>query len=226
MPYIQRHPAPEPSWRSDRVSELPCIRARCTVIDSDLGAWSELMPGCRVEATTLGDYSYCAGDVDVMHARIGRFCSIASHVRINPGNHPMERVTQHHCTYRRAQYGFAARDDADFFAWRAQHPVTIGHDVWIGHAAIIMPGVSIGTGAVIGAAAVVTRDVPDFAIVAGVPATFRRWRFEESIRTALLHSAWWEWGHATLHARFAELDDPVSFAARYGSERSTARPPT
>lgn len=216
MPHIQRHPDPTVRWRSDALSELPCIRERCTVIDSDLGAWTELMPGCRVESSTLGDYSYLAGDVDVMHARIGRFCSIASHVRINPGNHPMDRVTQHHCTYRRAQYGFAASDDTTFFAWRAEHPVVIGHDVWIGHGAIIMPGVTIGTGAVIGAAAVVTRDVSDYAIVVGVPGTVLRYRFAEPIRVALLRSAWWEWDHATLRARLAELDDPVAFAARYG----------
>ena len=61
-------------------------------------------------------------------------------------------------------------DDAEIFAWRRQHRVTIGHDVWIGHGAILLPGVSVGLGGAIGAGAVVTKDVAPYTIVAGNPA--------------------------------------------------------
>ena len=71
----------------------------------------------------LRDYSYAAGTDGVIHyAQIGKFCSIASHVAINPGDHPMGRVTHHHLTYRRRQFGLAPQDDAEFFDWRRAKP--------------------------------------------------------------------------------------------------------
>lgn len=215
---IHEVPGETGPWRSDQLSELPCIRPGNRVIASQLGSWTELMPGCWVENCVIDDYSYLAGDVDAIHARIGRFCSIASHVRINPGNHPMERVTQHHCTYRRRQYGFADQDDTEFFAWRAAQPVVIGHDVWIGHGAIIMPGITIGHGAVIGSAAVVTKDVPDYAIAVGVPARVIRQRFPAATAAALLRIAWWDWDRATLCRRHAELQDLATFIQRYDQQ--------
>ena len=156
--------------KNKRLSEETTIRDRSIVNNSSLGAWTELGENTLMEDTSFGDYSYTAGDAQIIYAEIGKFCSIASHVRINPGNHPMWRVTQHHSTYRGAQYGFAENDDSEFFNWRKEHKVIIGHDVWIGHGAIVMPGVTIGTGAVIGAGAVVTKDVPDNVVVAGNPA--------------------------------------------------------
>jgi hypothetical protein len=198
------------------LSETPHIHPGCLVEDSTLGPWTELMPGTVLRHSTLGAYSYIAGAADVVWTDIGNFTSIASSVRINPGNHPMGRATQHHCTYRRAQYGFGP-DDAAFFAWRAAQRVRIGHDVWIGHGVIVMPGVAIGTGAVVGAGAVVTKDVPDYTIAVGVPAKPIRRRFDDSTCAALLRSQWWMWDHATIAARLPEMDDPAAFAARYGA---------
>jgi phosphonate metabolism protein (transferase hexapeptide repeat family) len=137
-------------------------------------------------------------------------------VRINPGNHPMDRVTQHHMTYRRVEYGFADTDDEAFFEWRRARKCVIGHDVWIGHAAIVMPGVSIGTGAVIGSGAVVTKDVPAYTIAVGVPARPIRKRFSDDVIEALQRIAWWNWDRATLEERFAELNDVNAFVAKYG----------
>ncbi|MGD1997614.1 MAG: CatB-related O-acetyltransferase [Candidatus Dependentiae bacterium] len=72
-------------------------------------------------------------------------------------------------------------------------PTIIGHDVWVGYRAVIMPGVHIGHGAIVAAFSVVTKDVPAYAVVAGVPARFKRWRFDESTRTRLLTIRWWDW---------------------------------
>ena len=71
--------------------------------------------------------------------------------------------------------------------------VIIGNDVWVGMNAIILPGVKIGNGAVIGAGAVVTRSVPPYAVVGGVPAKILRYRYTEQQRAALLKIAWWKW---------------------------------
>lgn len=199
-----------------QLGEAPTVHPTCVVQESTLGAWTALGPHTTIVESSFGDYSYTADNASIIYATVGKFCSIASHVRLNPGNHPMWRVTQHHATYRRAEYGFAPADDEEFFAWRGGHPVTVGHDVWIGHGAIVMPGATVGTGAVVGAGAVVTKDVAPYTIVAGVPARPLRMRFPQPIADQLLAIAWWDWPRATLEERFAELNDLDRFLARYG----------
>ena len=123
---------------------------------------------------TLGDYSYVVNDGSIAYAQIGKFCSIAAMTRINPGNHPMDRASQAHFTYRASTYFPGEADEEEFFALRRVYAVTIGHDVWIGHGAIVLPGRNIGAGAVIAAGAVVTKDVPAYAIFGGKPARLIR----------------------------------------------------
>ena len=88
----------------------------------------------------MDDYSYVVNDAQITYTTIGKFCSIAAMTRINPGNHPMQRASQAHFTYRASAYFPGESDDAEFFAWRREHHVHIGHDVWIGHGAIVLPG--------------------------------------------------------------------------------------
>ena len=189
------------------LSELPTIHPSSRIYASKIGSWTDIGPNCSLVETTLDDYSYLAGDAQIIYSQIGKFCSIASHVRINPGNHPMDRVTQHHMTYRRVEYSFDTTDDEAFFAWRRESPCVIGNDVWIGHGAVIMPGVTIGTGAVIGSAAVVTHDVAPYTIAVGVPARPIKKRFNDEVIEKLLRSAWWDWDRATLEKRFHELSN-------------------
>jgi len=192
----------------------PTIHPTAQIHDSTLGVYTEIGPRTHISESTLGDYSYTAGDVDIIYTEIGNFCSIASHVRINPGNHPMERVSQHHFTYRRSLFGFGA-DDLTFFDWRRDHRCRIGHDVWIGHGATVMPGVQVGTGAVIGAGAVVTKDVTPYTIVVGVPARLIRKRFDDRTIEKLLEIAWWGWSREQLEARFPDLLDTPTFIQKY-----------
>jgi phosphonate metabolism protein (transferase hexapeptide repeat family) len=195
----------------------PTIHPTASIRDSILGEWTDVGRNCSINESTVGDYTYFAGDVQVAYATIGKYCSIASHVRINPGNHPMHRVTQHHMTYRRRMFGLGDEDDAEFFQWRRDHHVTIGHDVWIGHAAIIMPGVTIDDGAVIGSQAVVTKDVEPYTIVGGVPAKPIRERFSREVAAQLQEIAWWDWTREELEERFDELNDLDAFLAKYGT---------
>jgi phosphonate metabolism protein (transferase hexapeptide repeat family) len=141
---------------------------------------------------------------NVVWSTIGKFCSIAEGVRINPGNHATWRASQHHFTYRAAQFGLG-EDDDDFFQWRRDHWVTIGHDVWIGHGVTVLAGVTIGTGAVIGAGAVVSKNVAPYEIVGGVPARHLKWRFTPKQAEALQQMAWWDWSHAALKASLPDI---------------------
>lgn len=197
--------------------ETPDIDPTSVVRDSDFGRYTYLGPRSTVADTILGDYGYAVGDNQIAHADIGKFCNIASGVRINPSNHPWWRATLHHFTYRSASHGFSLPDDEEIFAWRARDRVTIGPDVWIGHNAIVMPGVKVGVGAVIGSGAVVTRDVEPFAIVVGVPAKVLRFRVDEMTAERLTRIAWWDWDHPRLDAALADFRalDAAVFAEKY-----------
>ncbi|MBI0535047.1 chloramphenicol acetyltransferase [Roseomonas sp. KE2513] len=188
---------PDPDTADKSLGERPSVHQTAQVRDSRFGRFCEVGAGTRVAESVFGDYSYVARDSDIIYTEMGRFCSIAAGVRINPGNHPLERVALNHFTYRSSAYGLG-EDNAAFFDWRRSHRVTLGHDVWIGHGAIILPGVTIGTGAAIGAGAVVSKAVPDFAIVVGVPGRVLRYRFSPEIIAALHRIAWWNWPHERL----------------------------
>ncbi|MEI8028691.1 MAG: DapH/DapD/GlmU-related protein [Comamonadaceae bacterium] len=193
----------------------PTLAPSAKVRDCRFGRYTQVGEQSLMGDCLLDDYSYLGNYCDLMSTDIGKFANIASMVRINPGFHPMEWPTLHHFTYRRAMYGMAEQDDADFFAWRRRQRVVIGHDTWIGHGAVIMPGVRIGNGAVVGSNSVVTKDVPPYAIVGGVAAKLLRQRFPRAIAEAIEATAWWDWDHETLTERMADFKDLRGFLAKY-----------
>jgi virginiamycin A acetyltransferase len=142
--------------------------------------------------------------------RIGRYCSIARNARFIDANHPMDALSTHPYFYE-SRHGVIAADRLHL------RPQIVGDDVWIGHSATIAAGCHhIGRGAVIGAGAVVTRDVPPYAIVTGLPAAVARYRFDPETIAAIEESRWWELDRAALASAlravpaFAEKPDPVS----------------
>jgi phosphonate metabolism protein (transferase hexapeptide repeat family) len=195
----------------------PTIDPDARIENSRLGRYTAVGARTMLTEVELGDYSYIVNDGDVIYTTIGKFCSIASHVRINPGQHPMERVSQHHFLYRASKYFVGEPDEAAFFEWRRSRAIRIGHDVWIGHGAIVLAGRSIGNGAVVGAGSVVTKDVPAYTIVAGNPAKPIRRRFPQDIAKRIETLAWWDWEHGRLQEA---LDDfrtlsPEQFLAKH-----------
>jgi virginiamycin A acetyltransferase len=126
---------------------------------------------------------------------IGNFCAIASGVKLimNGANHEIAPIS----TFPFAIFGNgweAINNDVDITTkYPNKGDTLIGHDVWIGHEATVMPGVTIGNGAIIAAKSVVTKDVPDYAIVGGNPAKVIRMRYDDSTIERLLQIAWWNW---------------------------------
>ena len=176
----------------------PRIHGSAVTRNAVLGRFTELRERVRLLDCTLGDYSYLERDSEAIYSEIGRFCAIAAACRINALNHPVERISQHKITYRPNEYFTSAKLDKAFRDQRIADKVVIGHDVWIGHGAIILPGIRVGHGAVVAAGAVVTKDVPPFAIVAGVPARFLKWRFAPEIGERIIRLGWWDWDHDRL----------------------------
>ena len=143
--------------------------------------WTDYEHSIEMGAFSYQVSGYCFA------ARIGRYCSFGEEVQIGRQNHPMSWVSTSPAFYLGDKlfelgHGFAWSKEYHEFKFSFEGPPTkvriteIGNDVWIGHGAYIAAGVTIGDGAVVGANAVVTKDVPPYAVVAGNPATIKRWR--------------------------------------------------
>lgn len=203
-----------------RIQKEPFINRDCSIVNTSLGDYTEVGIFNFFENVSFGDFSYTGQFCFVQNAVIGKFSNIAPMVRIGPTNHPIERPTLHHFTYRREMFGFADKDDQEFFRKRESNKTYIGHDTWIGHGAIIMPGIKIGNGAVVGSGAVVTKDVGAYSIVAGVPAKLIRKRFQEDVIKKLECIEWWHWSYEKIKENFNDfLLDIDSFVEKYYEER-------
>lgn len=185
--------------------EAGIVHAGSTVVASTLGRYTEVGEGTRLDGVELGDYSYCDRLCDLANTTVGRFSNIASFVRIGATDHPLDKASLHHFLYRSEKYWPDETDDADWFAQRRARRTVIGHDTWIGHGAQVKPEVTVGDGAVIASGAIVTKDVPAYAIVAGVPARVVRMRQPPEIAERLVRLAWWDWDHDTLRARLGDF---------------------
>ncbi|HHE0555274.1 antibiotic acetyltransferase [Vibrio parahaemolyticus] len=128
----------------------------------------------------IGSYTYIGKNVFITRASISNYCSIANNVHIGQGEHILGKHSTSSIFYKNA-YETLTRDDC-----------VIEEDVWIGCSAVILRGVKVGRGAVVAAGAVVTKDVPPYTIVAGVPAKPVRKRISDNIIFELEKSNWWE----------------------------------
>ncbi len=158
----------------------------------------------------VGGYSYGAimrPGVLPRGTVVGRWCSVGAGLIVRRRDHPIERMTQHPYFYN-AKLGLVARDTIPV---DEDNPLTIGNDVWIGDRVTILSGCRhIGDGAVLAAGAVVTRDVPSFAIIGGVPARMLRPRFPEATGELLAQSRWWEFDLETVSRWKTLLYEPLT----------------
>lgn len=162
----------------------------------------------------IGKCSYI-GDNCRISAQIGKFCSIANQVVTVAGTHPTRTwVSTHPAFYSTAkQCGVSFVSDNHFE--ETTPTAVIGHDVWIGSGAQLIGGVTIGNGAVIAAGAVVTKNVPPYTVVGGVPAREIRRRFDDKTAERLEKIAWWDWPEELLRERSSDFADVNDFLANW-----------
>ena len=173
--------APPIIYPDDSIFEPPCSLK-----------WMDIQYRFRI-----GAFSYAVSGY-YFNVEIGRYVSIGEEVQIGRGSHPVTWASTSPVFYAPHQdvVDFTIEEARDYrpdTPYSPPIPTVIGHDVYIGHRALIMPGVRIGNGAVVGAQSVVTRDVPDYAIVAGSPATVRKMRFSDVIIEKFRICQWWDY---------------------------------
>ncbi len=146
------------------------------------------------------------------NTRIGRYVSLGRNCEIGPAQHPTDFLSTHGFQYNKALFPNVQDYCFERQVRHLSHKQTsIGNDVWIGAKAVVKAGVTIGDGAIIGSCAFVSKDVPPYAIVAGVPATLLRYRFDDDVIAALLDLKWWDLPLAYLqHVRFDDIHRAIA----------------
>lgn len=162
-----------------KVDNLSCISCKARVYGR-----------VQVSSSTIGDYSYVGRDARIIHSDIGKFCSIAGESVVGMGTHTIDKLSSSSI--------FTEAKNGTKHSWVNTSEVTpfersrVGNDVWIGMRAMVLGGKTIGDGAVIAAGSIVTKDVPPYAIVAGIPAKVIRFRFSQEVIECLEALQWWD----------------------------------
>jgi acetyltransferase-like isoleucine patch superfamily enzyme len=163
----------------------------CITQDTKLGDKSYILQGCIINHSKIGNYTYISRNALIQNTIIGNYCSISHEFISGLGAHPTGLFSTSPLFYRK-QNTFnieVVEENSDFEEYK---PIEIGNDVWIGARVTIIDGVKIGTGSIVTAGAVVTKDVPPYAIVGGVPAKIIKYRLSEDRIAFLEQSEWWK----------------------------------
>ncbi len=172
-------------FRSSIIDRKCCINPASKIENN-----CHILENCLILNSTINSYSYVGKNSIIQNTSIGSFCSIANDVFIGLGTHPTSLFSTSPLFYNSNNTFNIRLVDTDY-AFDEYQPIKIGNDVWIGARAIVMDGVTIGDGAIVAAGAVVTKDIPNYAIVGGVPAKIIRYRFSAEKIEKLLKSQWW-----------------------------------
>ena len=164
-----------------------------------------------VKNSVIGKQSYIGENSYFANAEIGNYCSIASNVKCIFGRHPISEYISTHPFFYSQHFNKKINgvkfEEYKFVNAEKRIMLKIGHDVWIGSNVLMMDGITVGNGAIIGAGAVVTKDVPDYAIVGGVPAKTIKYRFDKETIGYLNNLKWWDKDEEWLQKNFEKFDN-------------------
>lgn len=175
--------------KASTVGSGTTIDRDCVVLKSEIGSNVDIEKRNLIQSAKVGDMTYTGEDTSIMWAEVGKYCCISRMVDIGGNEHDYEAASM------MPSYRIGNKLGGTLSRHPEEPMITIGNDVWIGQGVSIVrkEGLTIGNGVVIGAGAVVTKSVPDYAIVAGVPARVIKYRFPEDMIGRLLKLKWWEW---------------------------------
>lgn len=144
--------------------------------------------GVRIANSTIGEYSRIRHFTVLHYTSIGKYSAIGKNVRLGVAQHPLNMISTNLIFYQKNKI---KNDWVKPIIFDAYKKIKVGNDVWIGEGAMIMGGVTVGNGSVVASKSVVTKDVPPYAIVGGVPAKVLKYRFDEETIKVLEKYEWW-----------------------------------
>lgn len=182
-----------------------------TVNNSKFGLYNSIYENVSLNEVQLGDFTYVAGNTSISKTTIGKFCSIGPDCKIGLGKHPANTFVSSHPIFfsdlKQAQISFADKKYFEEF-----ENITIGNDVWLGANVIVVDGVNISDGVIVAAGSVVTKNIPPYAIVGGVPAKIIKYRFEKDEIEKLIEMKWWNMDVEYLKNNFKKFHDVKDFS--------------